>query len=155
MNPMMAAIRKRKSGGGQSPAAGSDHEGQGHQAEHVDDQAAPHGKDLHGLVASLSDNEKHQLKTILSSDSGKNTSEIEKGAPSSEEQGKIESAMSAENQTNALEEQDDKPSVQSDDIGKSMLDSRDTGRNPLEKPRNLGERMRMGIASKLKSKGKM
>ncbi len=67
--------------------------------------------------------------------------------------------MSKGNKEADLEEQDEHDagmsSNESDDIAKSMLDSRSTGANPITQPRNLGERMRMNLASKLKGKGKI
>ncbi len=148
MNPMMAAIKKRKAGGG---AQEGDHQDMGHGSLHADDKQ----KDLHGLVASLSPDEKHSLKTILNSDKG--SQEIAKGGASTEEKGKIQAAMDEENSESALEEQNEQqPGQSSDDIALSMLDSRHTGANPpTEKPRNLGERMKMSLASKLKGKGKI
>lgn len=151
MNAMIAAIKKRKAGG---DAVEGDHQDMVHGSEHADDKQ----KDLHGFVASLSDGDKHQLKSILAKDGGgKNEQHIAKGGASTEEQGKIQDAIGKENQNSDLEEaQEGKMSPNdSDDIAKSMLDSRSLGSNPITQPRNLGERMRMSLASKLKSKGKV
>ncbi len=154
MNAMIAAIKKRKAGG---DAKEGDHQDMGHPSEHADDKQ----KDLHGFVASLSEGDKHQLKGILAKDgsAGKNEQHIAKGGASTEEQGKIQEAMSKGNKEADLEDADDHDSSMSandsDDIAKSMLDSRSTGANPITQPRNLGERMRMNLASKLKGKGKI
>jgi len=154
MNAMIAAIKKRKAGG---LATEGDHQDMTHGSEHADDKQ----KDLHGFVASLSDGDKHQLKSILAKDStgGKNEQHIAKGGASTEEQGKIQDAMAKGNKEADLDENEEHDagisSSQSDDIGKSMLDSRSMGANPITQPRNLGERMRMNLASKLKGKGKI
>ncbi len=154
MNPMMAAIKKRKSGdGGMMGDHGATHPS---AIDHGDGE----GKDLHGLVASLSDHEKSSLKTILDKDQSSNGMDIAKGNPSKQEHQKIAQASAQEDQENALEEASESPSQeigeeQSDDIAKSMLDSRHMRGMATEKPRNLGERMKQSIAAKLKSKGKI
>lgn len=154
MDPMHAAIKKRRGLIG-------DHQSMSHPSQHVDEQPADQpqgGKDLHGIVASLNDSEKSQLKNILSGD---NTQAIQKGGPSSEERGKIAQESSKQNQMQDMEDMSDDRGnavdpIDSDEIAKSMLDSRHMGSNaPTGKPRNLGERMKMGIASKLKAKGKI
>lgn len=155
MDPMYSAIKKKRGLIG-------DHQGSGHMSQHVSDdtnKSQDHGsKDLHGLVASLSDSEKHQLKGMLNSD---NTQAIMKGGPSSDEKGKIAQESSKQDRENDMEQMSDDHGnavdpVDSDEIAKSMLDSRHMGSNaPTGKPRNLGERMKMGLASKLKAKGKI
>ncbi len=149
MNPMMAAIKKRKASG---DAAQGDHQDMVHGSEHADDKQ----KDLHGFVASLSEGDKHQLKGILAKDAtgGKNEQHIAKGGASTEEQSKIEGTMAEENKETDLEEQQEHgvSANQSDDIAKSMLDSRSAS---ITQPRNLSERMKMSLASKLKGKGKI
>lgn len=148
VNPMMAAIKKRKSGGDTNMG---DHAGD-HSAQHAD-VGAQHEVDpkLQMLVASLKPHEHEQLRQML--DQKPNTSQaIAKGAASTEEQGKIAEQSAKENQENALHDMD---SSQSDDIGKSMLDSRNMHGPAPEKPRGLGDRVKQSIASKLKSKGKI
>lgn len=152
MNPMMAAINKRKSSGGLMGDHGATHPS---AVDHGDGQ----GKDLHGLVASLSDHEKQALKGILDKDVNGGM-DVAKGNPSKQEHQKIAQASQEENETNAAEaaEQDPRLGVgeeQSDEIAKSMLDSRHMRGMATEKPRNLGERMKQSLASKLKSKGKI
>ena len=131
-----------------------DHVDMSHGSQHADDA----DKDLHGIAQSLNDGDKSKLHSILSTQlNGKGN--ISKGDPSTEEQGKIASAAEEENQENKLQDQDGGPTIsadQSDEIGKSMLDSRHLGENPpTGKPRNLGERMKMSVMNKLKSKGKI
>ncbi len=161
MSAMLAAIKKRQQAGA---SVMGDHQDTGHQAEHVQDDPAMnanHGADLHGLVKSLSESEKHSLRTILEKDkTGGDGQNIAKGAPSKEEQGKIAQASQQENQENALEEASETKGQEmdedkSDEIAKSMLDSRHLRGMATEKPRNLGERMKQGLAAKLKSKGKI
>ena len=153
---LMAAIKKRKEQGTKM----GDHVDMSHGSEHSDDA----DKDLHAMAQSLDDGQKTKLHSILSTQLG-DKGNIAKGDPSSEEQGKIASAASQEKQTNSLMSKQDENSndehslvsdVDSDAIGKSMLDSRHLGGNPpTGKPRNLGERMKMGVMNKLKSKGKI
>lgn len=152
MNPMMAAIQKRKSGDGLM----GDHSS-AHASQHAD---VGSGKDLHGLVASLSPHEKESLKGILDQDKGAGGMDISKGLPSKEEHAKIAQASAKENSENALEDAESASAPelaegQSDDIAKSMLDSRHINGMATEKPRNLGERMKQSLASKLKAKGKI
>lgn len=134
-----------------------DHGSMSHASQHTDDadQNPNHGKDLHGLVASLNDEEKQQLKGIL--DSGKTTAqEINKGGPSSDENGKVQQAMQESNQKASMEqgEEQNEAGHDSDAIGKSMLDSRFMS-NPPAQPRNLSERVKLDIHKKLKGKGKI
>jgi hypothetical protein len=156
MNPMHAAIRKRLGHNSQPPEAGHsgprESAGPDHAPEHAEG-----GADLHGFVAGLSDQEKSKLKSILSSD--QNAQKIAQGAPSSEEQGKIAEAMEGESEMHGLEASQDAghgiSEDESDEIGKSMLDSRHIRGMATEKPKNLGERAKQYIASKLKAKGKI
>ncbi len=149
MNPMMAAIRKKKG------MLGGDHESMGHEAQHASD---PHsgpkaGAGLHEFVAGLNDQQKGELKTIL--DKGSNgAQEIAKGGPSSHEKQMIGKEAAAENESNALEQAEHDPQ-DSDEIAMSMLDHNSKNAAPDQKPRNLGERMKFDLASKLKQKGKL
>jgi len=104
--------------------------------------------DLKGLVSALSDDQKQELMGLLSGDEsgGSDVSEIAKGAPSDQERSKIDAKMSEE-----PSEEDE-----SDEIGMSMLSSADMAQAGVERPsRSLGDRVRMNMASKLKSKGKL
>ena len=134
MDAMYDAIKKRRGGPGE-----------------IGESAPEKGADLLGFVAALSDEEKGALKMLL--DKGSASQDIQKGGPSTEESAAIEGAIAEENEENALVDAED--DVDSDAIGASMLDSRFTGAGPMPKPRNLGERVKTGIAQKLKSKGKI
>ena len=149
---MLAAIQKKKQGA----ALEGDHQDMTHGSGHADDKT----KDLHSFVQSLSDQDKSSLKTILDSHVADKSQAIAKGGSSTEEDGKVKAAMTKENSETDLEQQQEDSSGSqihdSDDIAKSMLDSRHMGGNPpTGKPRNLGERMKMGIAANLKGKGKI
>lgn len=148
---MIAALKKKKS---QGLAVEGDHQDMGHDSGHADDKQ----KDLHGLVASLNHSEKSQLKSILNSDS-QNTQQIAKGGPSSEETAHVQSAMSDENKRTDMsqtEQNDAGDGHDSDELAKSMLDSSHLrGTASTSAPRNLGERMKQGLAAKLKGKGKI
>jgi len=148
---MLAALKNKRAGA----AKMGDHQDMAHGSLHADDA----DKDLHGIAASLNDGEKTKLKSILDSHLDKSMA-IAKGGSSSEEDGKVKSAMDKENKETDLEEQQENSSGSavhdSDDIAKSMLDSKHLSDNPpTEKPRNLGERMKMSLAAKLKGKGKI
>lgn len=148
---MLAAIKNKKS---QGLAIEGDHQESTHSSLHADDKS----KDLHGFVASLSDQEKGKLQHILNT-GGNAAMDIAKGAASSEERGKIDSAIQTENQENSLQAQQDQaehPDVDSDEIQKSMLDHKSIASVGSDmKPRNLGERAKMSAAKNLKAKGKI
>lgn len=146
MSAMLAAIQKRKAGGQNQLG---DHQDMTHHSQHSDD--ADQNK-LHSFVSGLSDDQKNKLQMILEK-SGHDEQKIAQGHPSSEERGKIAEQMSLEGGAPEIEAQE--PDDESDEIGKSMLDSKFTGGNPPTKPRNLGERVKMAISSKLKAKGKL
>lgn len=151
MDAMFAAIRKRQ---GKGVLNGD------HMATHGSDHADVGGdKDLHGLVAGLSEDEKHTLKNILAKDSGDQQA-VAKGEPSSEEKSKIAARASEENAQNVLRDEDTVhdgtvSEDQSDEIAKSMLDNRNKSGPMADKPRNLGDRMKQSLAGKLKMKGKI
>ncbi len=148
MNPMHAAIRSKRMSGHSAPMSESEMAPQSAPAHGPGAHDEP-GKDLHGFVASLSGHEKMQLKGIL--DQGAKPNAIASGEPSSEEQGKIQQMASNQDQGGLS-----LPEDESDEIGKSMLDSRfKNGSMDGKQPRNLGERVKMAIAGKLKSKGKI
>ena len=152
MNPMMAAIKKRKMG---NQSLEGDHQDMTHHSSHTED--ADNASHLHDFVSNLSHSEKQSLKAILEKDKGSGE-QITKGNPSSEEKGKIAEAMQHENAETDMEQQEDAgvSPDEHDEIGKSMLDSRYLGSNPpSHQPRNLGERVKMDIHKKLKEKGKV
>ncbi len=145
---MLSALKNKKAG----MAKMGDHQDMAHGSLHAEDA----DKDLHGIVSSLSDGDKVKLKGILDTHLDKSM-QIAKGGSSSEEDGKVKDAMDKENQETSLEEsqEHDLGSDGSDDIAKSMLDSKHLSGAPTGKPRNLGERMKQGLAAKLKGKGKI
>ncbi len=149
MSAMLAALKNKRAG----QAKMGDHQDMAHGSEHADDA----DKDLHGLVASLDDGQKTKLKSILASHGDKST-QIAKGGSSSEEDGKVKDAMDKENAETGLQEkqEQDLGGADSDDLAKSMLDTKHlNGSTPSGPPRNLGERMKMSLAAKLKGKGKI
>lgn len=143
-DPLLDAVKKKRLGSGMSLPEG--------HGEHEEG-----GKDLLGLVASLSPEERMKMKDILHASD--NSSDVEKGDPSSEEHGKINQAMQREAQTDQAESMNEPGQEvsddESDDIGASMLDSKYRN-GPIEgKPRGLGDRVKNSIATKLKEKGKL
>lgn len=157
MKAMIAALKAKRGMGG----------GSGLMHEEAEAEMAPSGKDaqaIQGLIEQLSPAQIEQLKAMLgggSPDANSNdvSMGINKGNPSKQEQMKIAAAASEENEQNALEEANapttEISEEQSDEIAKSMLDSRHMRGMATEKPRNLGERMKQSLASKLKMKGKI
>ncbi len=146
---MFAAINKRKGKG----VLHGDHVAT-HGADHAD---VGEGTDLHGLVAGLSEQEKHTLKGILDTNST-GAQAIAKGDPSTQEKAKIAEQSGKENQLADLEEGQESgemPEDQSDEIAKSMLDNRNKSGPMTDKPRNLGDRMKQYVSGKLKAKGKI
>lgn len=157
MNPMMDAIKKKKAG-----LVSSSHEGTHLNTTEHPDSKGPDASHLHQLVAGLSDGEKSQLKTILdkSDSAGKTAMDIQKGGPSTHEKQAIQAQSQKDDQMNAMDDEqnehmDDPSGQSSDDIGMSMLDHKSKTGDPAIQPRNLGERVKMGIAQKLKAKGKL
>lgn len=156
-NPMLAAINKRKSGG---MTKMGDHQDMSHPSEHSEDADMDNTQKLHDFVSSLSEGDKSHLKTIL--DKSNNTAqEIAKGGPSTEEKAAVEKTMKTNNQRTQMAEDEEHedasgPHIDSDEIGKSMLDSRFTsGNTPNVQPKSLGDRVKMDIYNKLKGKGKV
>lgn len=163
MNPMADALKKKRMGlvDMSAPEGHMDGSDEGHG-----------GKDLLGMVASLSEQERGKLKDILSAAGTGNEQGIAKGDPSSEEQMKIQQQVGLDKakvqaSDNSGAEPGDEAaeaevnpdpahqSDQSDDIAKSMLDSKYNNGPITAPPRNLGERMKNAVATKLKGKGKL
>lgn len=159
MDPMYAAIKKRKSGG---VTKMGDHSDMAHPSEHA--EGGDETSHLHDFVSGLSEQEKHSLKGILEKDKATGQ-EIAKGGPSTDEKNAISGRIAEENPETDLAEKDEEdrgfegpghnPAIDSDAIGKSLLDSRYTGGNEMPHSRNLGERVKHSIATKLKAKGKI
>lgn len=181
MNPMQAAIKKRRVGG---YAVEGDHQDMTHSSQHTDDQDKD--SNLHDMVSKMSPDQLGKLKSAIAKhegsgsdpengavdhgesdggDAGKNAEAVSKGGASQQEQAEIASAAEQENQNTHLSQEEDEnhdlddggaiTPEKSDEIAMSMLDSRDKHGTAPSKPRNLGERMRAGIAAKLKGKGKL
>lgn len=107
------------------------------------------------LLMSLGEDEKEELKMLLMADEEKTPSnKVQMGEPSSEEKAKIDTMMAAEEMSDEAEDEMD-GAVDSDEIAMGMLDSRFKNADPSMKPRNLSERVKMSMASKLKAKGKI
>lgn len=148
MNAMLSAIKKKRGAGDHAPT----HENM-ESMSHDSKEGHDGSKDMMSLVASLSDKEKYDLKCVLDGHMASDDKKIAQGAPSSEEKMKVSEQMNKQNEE--LEEGPGLGEDESDDIAKSMLDSRHMRGMATEKPRNLGERMKQSLASKLKMKGKI
>lgn len=148
MDPMMMALQKRKGllGGDKQEAMVEE------KAE-----AAPK-KGMAGLVDALSEDQKQQLLAMLVKDQASgpaeagDTESIAKGAPGP---GEME-ALADEAEGEGIGMADLGEGHESEDeIAESMISSADKMRaDKGVKPRNLGERVKVGLASKLKQKGK-
>jgi len=138
MNPMLSALKSRRSGSEEQKPSG-----------------AQEPKGVLDLVRSLSPGELEQLKALLTGDGAVSAEAISKGAPSSEEKAKIQERMGKENEQAELEESDAPgEEIDSDEIALGMLDSRFKNAAPSA-PRNLHERVQMNMAKNLKEKGKI
>lgn len=140
MNPMAAAINKRRMGSDDQSPKGLMQDQAGSQPESEDGNV-----DLQGLVESLSDDQKAELMGVLQDNMSDNSAQVAKGDPSQAEKQEVLQRADGE----GISEDE------SDDIGASMLDSKYKSGAPEMKPRNLGERVKMTIANKLKGKGKI
>jgi hypothetical protein len=111
------------------------------------------GSGMAELLAKLSPDQKQELMGLLAQDqdAGGETpaTQVEKGAPTSDEKSKIGGKIAVDEAADA--EGDD----ESDDIQMGMLDQRSKNASADAQPRNLGERARMAAAQKLKAKGKL
>lgn len=140
MSAMLDALKQKRAGGMNGPS----------QSSPMNDQGGDKLQDLKALVDSLSPDQKEELQGLLAESAegsemgdGSNEMQIPNGAPSSDERSKVQAKMDG----GSLSEDD------SDDIAASMTDRRYANENT--QPRNLGERMKMSLASKLKGKGKL
>lgn len=150
MDAMHAAVKSKRKAGAPGLMDSEDEMGV------APEQAAPEheGSGMSELVSKLSPEQKEELMQLLSaeSESGDEVSsvEIEKGMPSSDEKQKIEAKMAKEKPP-----EDGYDDETSDDIAMSMVDRRDANKPEGFRPKNLGERARIGMAQKLKGKGKL
>lgn len=138
MDAMMGALKQRRGG------LLNDGEENAHQ---MPEEKSSGGMDMKSLVGALSQDQKAQLLSLLVSggdqSKGKSSiSEIEQGGMSPGEESDIEESLGDGHESE-------------DDIAESMIASSDKSRAASgDKPRNLGERMKFGLANKLKNKGK-
>lgn len=143
MDPMMSALKQKRGG------LLNDGEENAHQ---MPEEKNSGGMDMKSLVGALSQDQKSQLLSLLVSgnDGGNkahpgkapNISDIEQGGMSPGEQSDIEESLGDGHESE-------------DQIAESMIASSDKNRAAGgDKPRNLGERMKFGLANKLKNKGK-
>lgn len=143
MDAMYSAIQKRRGGGlleeesmveDEAPAPG---EGQ--------------GGGLKGLVAALDQGQRQELLQLLVKDQGANDR-----SPEIEVEGAMGPGEEFELERESGETPMERGSHESEDeIMESMVSSADKSRaDQGTKPRNLGERVKMDLAKKLKGKGK-
>lgn len=140
MDAMYSAIKGRRGG-----LLNDQEENAGQEMPEMPQQKKE-GGDLKSLVSSLSDDQKMQLLGILMKDQGMGNTkvEIEKGGMGPGEEAELADESDLEGEGHESEEQ----------IAESMLSSADKMRaSQGAAPRNLGERMKMGLANKLKKKG--
>jgi hypothetical protein len=139
MDAMHSAIKGRRGG------MLNEHEENAHQ---MPKESQGEG-DMQGLVESLSDEQKAQLMGLLQQDMSEKPADgpaLEKGSAGPGEEQEVAQM--------AMEDQGDEHESE-DEIMESMISSADKGRVEQDvKPRNLAERMKMNLASKLKGKGK-
>lgn len=140
MDALYSAIKSRRGG------LLNDDEENAHQ------EPAPQkggGMDMKSLVSALSDDQKMQLLKMLVSGDG------DKEAPSKMTAQSIEKGGMGPGEEEELEEASDLGGEHEseEEIAESLLSSGDKYRADRgDKPRNLGERMKFGLASKLKQK---
>lgn len=142
MDAMYSAIKGRRGG------LLNDEEENAHQ-EKADVQG-PKGMDMKSLVSALSDDQKMQLLKMLVSGS-----EAREEAPTKMTAQSIEKGGMGPGEEEELEEASELGGEHEseDEIAESMLSSGDKYRAQRgDSPRNLGERMKFGLASKLKNK---
>lgn len=141
MDGMLGAIKAKRNGSGlmnEEP-----------QAKPSADQSAGMGQ----LIDSLSDEQKQALLKMLVQDVlPADTKKIEMGDGMGSGE-KMEIEMESEGMED--DPYGDYKQESEDEIAESMISSSDMAKaDTTAKPRNLGERMRMNLASKLKKKGK-
>ena len=143
MNPMLSALKNRRSHQEDAPAEKPQGAG---------------GGGLKSFVEQLPPEAKAELLSLLAQDVGGGASaeQVSKGEPSKGEQAKIAERANEESAEHELEEApvDQGPAVDSDKIAMGMLDSRFKNSQP-SKPRNLHERVQTNMAKDLKAKGKI
>lgn len=147
MDPMRAALaQKRKMS---SPPPDMD---EGYEDQKQTPESGENGG-LKQLVASLSDDQKNELMSLLKAETTDESADIAKGEPSQDERQAIDAQMAKDDAESAAEDKGE--ADESDDIAMSMLDHNSMNAQPGTQPRNLSERVKMSLASKLRSKGKI
>lgn len=137
MDSMISAIKGRR--GGMMDEAQM-HEGMGQES-------GGDGLDMKSLIQALSPEQKSQLLSLLvgggkSAEKTATPEKIEEGAMGPGEEAEIEQSLGDGHETE-------------DEIAESFLASSDKMRADRgDKPRNLSERVKFGLANKLKNKGK-
>jgi hypothetical protein len=147
MDSMLGAIKARRQG---SQSAGMMDSGQ--ESDMGGGEQAP-GAEMQGLVAQLSPEQKTHLLELLVQEA-KGSEGVDKGEASGAERAEV-AAQAAEDQESEADGSE-LSGDESDDIAMSMVDPR--AKQMAEgqgQPRNLSERAKMSMASKLKSKGKL
>jgi len=141
MDSMYSAIKGRRGGlmGGAGPEMVM-------MDEEASEPSQGAGMDMKSLVGALSDDQKMQLLKLLVGSSGGDKmapkSPIEEGGQSPGEEDDLEASLGEGHESE-------------DEIAENLLASSDRSRSEAgDKPRNLSERMRFGLAKKLKNKGK-
>ena len=142
MNGLGAAIRGRRGGGM------LDEETVVQQPKVGGDSGAGSTDEMKGLVASLDESQKSMLLKMLVKDqsASENAPNLERGGMGPGEEMGIEEFVS--------EFEPEEGHESEDEIMESMISSADKTRaDQGTKPRNLGERVNIGLANKLKKKG--
>lgn len=131
MDGMYSAIKARKSGGGLL----NDHEENAHQMNG--------SGEMKDLVSQLTDEQKAELMGLLEAEEapGPDARAIEKGAMGPGERRELDESIESDSLGGDHESEED--------IMRSMVSTSDDMR---DKPRNLGDRVRMEMSKKLKNK---
>lgn len=146
MDAMYSAIKGRRGG------MLNDMEENAHQTnDEPMGESVPSGQpDMQGLVESLKPEQKQQLLAMLVKDQAQGPDESN---PAAIQEGAMGKGEMAELEQGAMDDEDGHESEEQ--IMESMVSSADSTRaDQGATPRNLGERVKMNLATKLKNKGK-
>lgn len=144
MDGMLGAIKNKRGG------LLNDQEENAHQPPQ--ESKPSKGPDMQGLVQSLSDDQKNQLLSLLVKDQSQDQPDGQMDNTQIQ-QGEMGPGEEAELGQEAMDDGSEHESE--DQIMESMTSSADKGRvEQGANPRNLGERVKMNLAKKLKDKGK-
>lgn len=146
MDAMYSAIKGRRGG------MLNDMEENAHQQNDDKPESVPSGEsDMQGLVASLAPEQKQELLAMLVKDQAQAP---EESNPAAIQEGAMGKGEMAELEQGAMEDEGDGHESE-EQIMESMISSADSTRaDQGATPRNLGERVKMNLATKLKNKGK-